>query len=98
MSRHFHRGEARTLDLRPALRNVRCPTLVIAGEHDPLVPPDLAQEIVAAIPGGLGRLEVIPGAAHTVETDKPAGTFDVIRDFLVGLPARHPARSGRPTG
>lgn len=95
---HFHRGEARTLDLRPALRNMRCPALVIIGEHDPLIPVSLAQEIVAAIPDGLGRLEVIPGAAHIPETDNPAATFDLIRDFVASLPGPHPARSGRPIG
>jgi pimeloyl-ACP methyl ester carboxylesterase len=86
------------LDLRPALRNVRCPTLVIVGEHDPLIPVGLAKEILAAIPDGLGRLEVIPDAAHHVETDNPAATFDVIRDFVASLPTPHAARSGRPTG
>jgi proline iminopeptidase len=90
---HFQHGEARTLDLRPALRNVRCPTLVIVGEHDPLVPASLAQEIIAAIPDSLGRLEVIPHAAHTVETDNPAATFDVIRGFVASLPALHSRRS-----
>ena len=98
VSLHFHRGEARTLDLRPALRNVRCPTLVIVGEHDPLIPVSLAQEIVTAIPEGLARLEVIPGAAHTPETDNPAATFDLIRDFVATIPPPHPVRSGRPTG
>lgn len=94
---HFNQGEARTLDLRPALRNVRCPALVIVGEHDPLISVSLAQEIVAAIPDGLARLEVIPGAAHTPETDNPAATFDVIRDFMATLPPPHPARSNHPT-
>jgi len=98
VSLHFHRGEARTLDLRPALRNVRCPTLVIAGKHDPLIPVSLAQEIVAAIPDGLARLEVIPHAAHHVETDNPAATFDVIRDFVARLPPPHPAPRRRPNG
>lgn len=83
---HFQRGEARMLDLRPALRNVRCPTLVIVGEHDPLIPASIAQEIITAIPDSLGRLEVIPHAAHTVETDNPAATFDVIRGFVTTLP------------
>lgn len=59
---------------------------MIVGEQDPLIPASLAQEIVAAIPDGLGRLEVIPRAAHTVETDNPAATFDVIRGFLASLP------------
>jgi pimeloyl-ACP methyl ester carboxylesterase len=83
---------------RPALRNVRCPTLVIVGEHDPLIPVNLAQEIVAAIPDTLGRLVVIPGAAHTPETDNPAATFDVIHDFMVTLPPPHPAHSSHTTG
>jgi pimeloyl-ACP methyl ester carboxylesterase len=95
---HFYHGEARTLDLRPALRNVRCPALVLIGEHDPLISVSLAQEIVAAIPDGLCRLEVIPGAAHTPEIDNPAATFDVIRGFLATLPAPDPARSGHPIG
>ncbi len=94
--RHFQRGEARTLDLRPALCNVRCPTLVIVGERDPLIPAGLAQEIIAAIPDSLGRLEVIPRAAHTVETDDPAAAFDVIRGFVASLPASHPTRRSRP--
>jgi pimeloyl-ACP methyl ester carboxylesterase len=94
--RHFQRDEARTLDLRPALRNVRCPTLVIVGERDPLVPAGLAQEIIAAIPDSLGRLEIIPRAAHAVETDNPAATFDVICGFLASLPTSHPARRGHP--
>ncbi len=98
VNRHFSQGEARTLDLRPALRNVRCPTLVIIGEHDPLIPVNLAQEIVAAIPDTLGRLVVIPGAAHTPETDNPAATFDVIHDFMATLPPPHPAHSSHPTG
>jgi proline iminopeptidase len=95
---HFFRGEARTLDLRPALRNVRCPALVLVGEHDPLISVGFAQEIVAAIPDGLCHLEVIPGAAHTPEIDNPAATFDVIRDFVAALAAPDPARSGRPIG
>jgi pimeloyl-ACP methyl ester carboxylesterase len=98
VSRHFDRTEARTLDLRPALRHVRCPTLVITGDHDPLIPLRLAQEIVTAIPDGLGRLNVIPHAAHNVETDNPAATFDVIRDFLTSLPTPQPDRGGPQTG
>jgi pimeloyl-ACP methyl ester carboxylesterase len=95
---HFDRTEARTLDLRPALRNIRCPTLVIAGQHDPLIPVRLAQEIIAEIPDSLGRLEIIPGAAHHVETDNPAATFDVIRDFLATIPTPQHTRSDHQTG
>jgi pimeloyl-ACP methyl ester carboxylesterase len=95
---HFHRSQAPTLDLRPAMRNVRCPTLIVHGEHDPLIPAHLAEEIAAVIPHGLARLAVIPDAAHHVETDNPEATFAAIRDFLTSLPAPQPTRSGRRTG
>lgn len=58
VNRHFE-AEGFGMDLRPGLANVRCPTLVIAGERDVLVPAHLGQEIIDALPPGLGRLEVV---------------------------------------
>ena len=46
-------NEGDAMDLRPELVNVRCPTLVLVGEHDPVYPVALAEEIVTAIPDGL---------------------------------------------
>ena len=46
---HFM-SEGKAMDLRDRLGTVRCPTLVILGEHDPLVPTRLGREIVEAIP------------------------------------------------
>jgi len=40
----------RDADLRGALANIRVPTLVVAGTHDPSTPPALGREIAAAIP------------------------------------------------
>jgi len=82
---HFIREEGKTMDLRPGLRSVRCPTLVMLGEHDPLVPLHLGQELVAAVPDLLARLEIIPNASHDIATDNPEATYRCIRDFIGGL-------------
>jgi len=81
---HFMR-EGKAMDLRDCLGAVRCPTLVVVGEHDPLVPIRLATEIVDAIPDGLARIAVIGGAAHEVLTDNPEATYRVVRKLLADL-------------
>lgn len=74
--------EGKAMDLRDRLGAVRCPTLVILGAHDPLVPIRLGQEMVEAIPDGLARLELIPEAAHDVMVDNPADSYRLVREFL----------------
>jgi pimeloyl-ACP methyl ester carboxylesterase len=77
--------EGKAMDLRGELGAVRCPTLVVLGERDPLAPAHLGQEIVDAVPGGLARLELIPRASHEVLIDNPARGYRVIREFLANL-------------
>ena len=81
---HFM-AEGKRMDLRDRLGAVRCPTLVVAGERDPLVPAVAAREIVAAIPDGLARLEVIADASHDVLADNPAESYRLVRQFLAEL-------------
>lgn len=50
------------VDLRPRLRAIRCPTLVVVGEQDPGTTPAMARGIHESIAGS--RLLVIPGAMH----------------------------------
>jgi pimeloyl-ACP methyl ester carboxylesterase len=61
---HWFAEAQRTMDLRPDLQAVRCPTLVLTGEHDLLNPRALGAEIVDAIPNGHARLELVPDAAR----------------------------------
>ena len=75
-------NEGNAMDLRPDLANVRCPTLVLVGEHDPMYPIALVEEIVTAIPNGLARLQVVPDASHDVATDNPEFTNRCIRKFI----------------
>lgn len=84
VNRHFL-PEGKAMDLRPGLQAVRCPTLVLVGEHDPLIPVHLAQEIVEAVPDGLARLELVPEASHDVLADNPSASYGAIRGFLASL-------------
>ena len=80
-SRHFV-PEGKAMDLRAGLAAVRCPTLVVVGELDPLVPAHLAGEIVEAIPDGLAKLEMVSDASHDVFADNGPHSYRVIREFL----------------
>jgi pimeloyl-ACP methyl ester carboxylesterase len=50
-------GEGRTFDFFPALSKIRCPTLVLGGEEDPMIPIGCQEDIVAALPPHLVRFE-----------------------------------------
>jgi pimeloyl-ACP methyl ester carboxylesterase len=56
-------------DSRDTLWKIRCPTLVLCGEHDLLTPRDRHEEISAAIRGS--TLVVLPGCGHLSTLEKP---------------------------
>jgi pimeloyl-ACP methyl ester carboxylesterase len=70
------------MDLRPGLAAARCPVLVLAGEHDPLIPPAVAAEIVSALPAGLGEMHLLSGAAHRLLSDEAETAHRLIREFV----------------
>ncbi len=79
---HFAGGEQRTMNMLAALSRIRCPTLVLAGEDDPVTPISESEDIVAALPEGLVRFERFPNAGHGVVTDAPRRAIEVIREFV----------------
>jgi len=79
---HFGRGEDHRFDLLSELAKVRCPTLVLGGEDDPICPIDDQADIAAALPADLVRFERFPGCGHGVYRDAPGRTLDVLRTFL----------------
>lgn len=79
----FGGGEGRHFDLLPDLARVRCPTLVMAGEDDPITPIADSEDIVAALPPHLVRFERFAGAGHGVYRDAPERAFAVLREFLL---------------
>ena len=72
----------RPLDIRQHLTAVTCPVLVSVGELDPVTPVGAAEEVVAALPAGLGRLDVVPGAGHFTWLDQPEHYWPVLLEFV----------------
>ena len=75
-------GEGRTFDLFPGLARVKCPTLVLGGEEDPMTPIECQADIAAALPARLVRFERFANAGHGVIGDVPERAFAVVREFI----------------
>jgi pimeloyl-ACP methyl ester carboxylesterase len=67
-------------DLRPELRRIAAPTLLIWGERDPLVPLDLAPSWRRELRDA--RVVVVPGAGHVPMFDAPADVARALLSFL----------------
>jgi len=57
------------LDLAPALKTIKNPTLVLCGALDQTTPPEFAQRLAAGIPGA--RYEEIPECGHCPQVQRP---------------------------
>ncbi|WP_033339700.1 alpha/beta fold hydrolase [Catenuloplanes japonicus] len=66
------------------LANVRCPALVVMGSADPdwADPRAEGERILAGLPEGLGRLEMIEGAGHYPHAQYPDETVALLLSFL----------------
>jgi proline iminopeptidase len=64
------------------LDRIKCPTLIVAGEDDPITPIADMEDIAAAIRPDLVRLERFAGAGHGVYRDRPDAFFSILRDFI----------------
>ncbi len=67
-------------DSRPSLRAISVPTLVLVGDHDPVTPPNHAEELAAAIVGS--RLVVIPECGHDSTLEQPGAVNRALVDWL----------------
>lgn len=79
----------RGVNLVSELASVRCPTLVVAGDADPVAGVDAAAEMAAALPAHLVRFERFAGAGHHIHEDCPDRFFALLRDFLTEPPTTH---------
>ncbi len=76
-------GERDDADYRPLLRRVRCPTLVIVGEHDWICGPAWNRALADAIPGS--RYVEIDGVGHLPQYEAPLSFRAMIDDWLATL-------------
>jgi proline iminopeptidase len=70
----------RTFDITDQLQNITAPTLVIAGRHDWICPPEFSEIIARRIPGA--DLRIFEQSAHSILADEPQAFIDVVRGFL----------------
>lgn len=62
------------------LPDIQAPTLVLAGDNDPLCPVHWAEEVASLLP--YSQLNIIKGGDHTFHFDQPAKTAQLIRQFI----------------
>lgn len=72
-------GDDKDIELWPLYDAIRCPTLVIRGEHSDLLPRAAAQQMCER--GPRARLVEVPGVGHA-PMFMDAGQVAVVRDFL----------------
>lgn len=70
------------LDMRAALASIKCPVLILAGEHDGVRPLPMMREVAAQIPGA--DLQTTPGG-HIMAMQTPQPVADAINNFLKPL-------------
>ena len=75
-------GFLRTFDLRLELARIDAPTLILAGRHDWICPPEFSEEIHALIPGS--GLRIFEDSSHSIRVDEPVALLDAITRFVVG--------------
>jgi pimeloyl-ACP methyl ester carboxylesterase len=75
-------GLYQSVDLRPLLGHITCPTLIVAGELDFICGPAQAQPIAAGITGS--QLAMLPGCGHIPSIEKPEEYRHAVVEFLRG--------------
>jgi proline iminopeptidase len=78
----FNDREAASLDLRPRLREITVPALVIVGRHDFITNVAMAEEMVRHLPKA--RLEIFEDSGHFALVEEPEKFHRVIREFVQG--------------
>jgi pimeloyl-ACP methyl ester carboxylesterase len=75
-------GESQRFNMFPDLCRIQCPTLVLGGEDDPMLPIESQADIAAALPAHLVQFERFTNCGHAVVPDAPERAMAVIRNFI----------------
>ena len=70
-------------DVRGRLGEIKAPTLVIVGRHDPICPVEEAELIHRGIPGS--QLVVFEASGHNPPSDEPEAFEEAVNKFISGL-------------
>ena len=78
----FNENEAASMDLRPQLKDIRVPTLVIVGRHDFITNVAMAQEMANHIPDS--QLVIFENSGHFALVEEPRKFYQTIQKFILG--------------
>jgi proline iminopeptidase len=73
-------GFLRSFDLRPELPAITAPTLIVAGRHDWICPPEFSEEIHCIIKDS--QLRIFEQSSHSIRNDEPELLRQTIVDFV----------------
>jgi len=76
----WHRQESLSWDMRPLLRRIECPVLVVQGELDEYASLQHARDISKSIPGA--ELWILPGAKHMLPQENPVEFNSIVLGYL----------------
>ena len=77
-------GEGRTFDMLSDLARIRCPTLVLGGVLDPMLPIECQRDLASAVAPGLLTYREFNDCGHGVIRDVPNEALPLLREFIVG--------------
>jgi len=73
-------------DQSERVHDIRVPTLVVCGDQDHVTPPALSRELAHLIPGS--RCEIIEGAGHLTNLERPDTFNTLVGAFIRGVDSR----------
>ncbi len=73
-------GTRRPADVWPLLPRISAPTLIVRGEHSPILPRPMAERMRERMSDA--RVVEIPGAYHHLVLDRPGAFIEVLDEFL----------------
>jgi pimeloyl-ACP methyl ester carboxylesterase len=76
------RNAMRNVDTRPFLKDLRCPTLIIHGRDDRIIPLSAGEELQRLIPGS--ELKELKDVGHLILAEYSKNLVKDIMDFLRG--------------
>ena len=74
-------GTLWSYDLRPQLGAIKAPTLILAGRHDWIFPPEFSEELHRHILGS--DLRIFEHSAHAIRADEKQNFLDAVAGFVV---------------
>jgi pimeloyl-ACP methyl ester carboxylesterase len=78
---HFQ-SQIHSLDPAQHAAAVRCPTLIICGTDDVMVPQSVARGLLQMFPPETAQLDFVPDAGHWLYRDNPDHAYGILRSFI----------------